>query len=142
MSGEITDLHFAFGLTRGSLSSFLSYCPFFNNAHRFVGGKSTICRLALRLYDVDSGKVLVNGVDVRKVTQQSLRRNIGVVQQEPSLFNDSLRENIKFGCLDPEGVSDAEVLAAAKTAALGDFVARLSDGLDTVVGMVFFNFPW
>lgn len=83
----------------------------------------------------------MNGVDVRKVTQQSLRRNIGVVQQEPSLFNDSLRENIKFGCLDSEGVSDAEVFAAAKTAALGDFIARLPDGLDTVVGMcsIFFG---
>lgn len=99
----------------------------------FAGGKSTICRLALRLYDVDSGAVLVNGKDVRMVTQDSLRRNIGVVQQEPSLFNDTLRENIAFGCGDRD-VSDAEIMAAARDAALGDFIDRLPEGLDTVVG--------
>jgi ATP-binding cassette, subfamily B, heavy metal transporter len=95
--------------------------------------KTTLARLLLRLYDVDSGAVIVNGYDVRKVTQKSLRHSIGTVPQDPALFNESLRYNIAFGCVDFEP-TDAEIFAAARAAALGDFIDCLPDKLDTIVG--------
>ncbi|CAN8063967.1 unnamed protein product [Agarophyton chilense] len=94
-------------------------------------GKSTIMRLLLRFYDVDSGKILIDGKDIRSFTQRSLRQNVGVVAQDTILFNKSLRYNISYG---KQGASDAEVLEAAKSAALGPFIESLPLGLDTVVG--------
>jgi ATP-binding cassette, subfamily B, heavy metal transporter len=96
-------------------------------------GKSTIARLCLRLYDPDEGVVRVNGHNVRDVTQKSLRGCIGTVAQDPALFNESLRDNIKFGCVDFEP-TDAEVYAAARMASLDDFVERLPEKIDTIVG--------
>eukprot|EP00566_Odontella_aurita_P007131 CAMPEP_0113528560 /NCGR_PEP_ID=MMETSP0015_2-20120614/1912_1 /TAXON_ID=2838 /ORGANISM="Odontella" /LENGTH=734 /DNA_ID=CAMNT_0000427105 /DNA_START=209 /DNA_END=2413 /DNA_ORIENTATION=+ /assembly_acc=CAM_ASM_000160 len=94
-------------------------------------GKTTIVRLVLRLYDVDSGSVTIDGLDARSLTQESLRRNIGVVAQETVLWNASVRDNVKYG---RPVASDDEVWAALKTAALDDFVRKLPDGLDTLVG--------
>ena len=74
------------------------------------GGKSTLCQLMPRFYDVDSGTVSVDGQDVRRVTQQSLRRTIGIVQQDVFLFADTIRENIRYGKPD---ATDAEVEEAA-----------------------------
>ena len=95
------------------------------------GGKSTLSRLVPRFYDVDAGAVLIDGVDVRDVSQQSLRRNIGVVQQDVFLFADTVRENIRFGRPD---ATDEEVAEAARRAELYDDIMVMPDGFDTYVG--------
>jgi len=94
-------------------------------------GKSTFCSLIPRFYDVVDGQVLVDGKDVRDLTLQSLRDNIGVVQQEVYLFNSTVRDNIAYG--DPEA-SDEAIELAAKRANIHDFIMTLPDGYDTVVG--------
>lgn len=94
-------------------------------------GKSTVMRLLLRFYDVDSGSVSIDGVDVRRFTQNSLRTRIGVVAQDTVLFNDTLRKNIGYGKPD---ASEEEIMKAAQSAALGPFIESLPEGLDTVVG--------
>ena len=95
------------------------------------GGKSTLCQLLPRFYDVDSGSVSVDGHDVRSLTQRSLRRAIGIVQQDVFLFADTIRENIRYG--RPEA-SDEEVEAAAKRAEIYDDIMAMPDGFDTYVG--------
>jgi len=94
-------------------------------------GKSTISRLLFRFYDVTGGRVLVDGQDVRGLTQHSLRAAIGVVPQDTVLFNDTIRYNIAYG---RPGASDAEIENAAKLAQVHDFVSRLPDGYATRVG--------
>jgi ATP-binding cassette subfamily B protein len=94
-------------------------------------GKSTISRLLFRFYDTSAGAVLVDGQDVRAVTQDSLRRQVGVVPQDTVLFNDTIRYNIAYG---RPGASQAEVEQAAKLAQVHEFVLRLPDGYDTMVG--------
>ncbi len=94
-------------------------------------GKSTISRLLFRFYDVTGGQVLVDGQDVRGLTQLSLRQAIGVVPQDTVLFNDTIRYNIAYGRPD---ASDAEVEAAAKLAQVHDFVLKMPDGYKTRVG--------
>jgi ATP-binding cassette subfamily B protein len=94
-------------------------------------GKSTISRLLFRFYDVTGGRVLVDGQDVRGMTQQSLRAAIGVVPQDTVLFNDTIRYNIAYG---RPGASDAEIENAARLAQVHDFVTRLPDGYATRVG--------
>jgi ATP-binding cassette subfamily B protein len=94
-------------------------------------GKSTILHLLPRFYDVTAGRILVDGHDVREVTQASLRRNIGLVLQDVFLFNATLRDNIAFGRFD---ATDEEIIAAAKIARIHDFAASLPDGYDTWVG--------
>ncbi len=94
-------------------------------------GKSTILKLLFRFYDPSAGRVLVDGQDVRDVTQKSLRDSLGLVPQEVVLFNDTLRYNIGYAKPD---ASDDEILEVARRARLGDFIASLPDGLDTRVG--------
>jgi ABC-type transport system involved in Fe-S cluster assembly fused permease/ATPase subunit len=94
-------------------------------------GKSTISRLLFRFYDVTGGAVLIDGHDVRDVTQDSLRSAIGVVPQDTVLFNDTIRYNIAYG---RPGASQEEVEAAARAAQVHDFVLRLPEGYDTRVG--------
>ncbi|BAZ94984.1 metal ABC transporter permease [Thiohalobacter sp. COW1] len=94
-------------------------------------GKSTLARLLLRFYEVDSGRVLVNGTDIRRVTQDSLRRAIGIVPQDTVLFNDTLYYNIAYA--RPEA-SREEIIAAARHANIHDFIAQLPRGYDTLVG--------
>ncbi len=93
-------------------------------------GKSTIASLLSRFYDVQQGAVLVDGHDVREVTQRSLRSQVGVVLQEPFLFTGTIRENIRFGRLD---ASDAEVEAAARAIGVHEVVSRLPRGYDTEI---------
>ena len=95
------------------------------------GGKTTLCQLLPRFYEVSGGAVLVDGHDVRSVTQESLRRNIGILQQDVFLFADPIRENIRYGRPD---ASDAEVEAAAKRAAIHDEIMALPAGYDSFVG--------
>ncbi len=100
----------------------------------FVGqtgaGKSTLAKLITRFYDPTDGRVLIDGHDLRAVTVDSLRRQLGVVPQEPFLFAGSLRYNIAFACPD---ASDAEVSEAVGAVGLADVVRRMPDGLDTIV---------
>ena len=94
-------------------------------------GKSTIINLIPRFYDVTEGRILIDGTDVRDVTLASLRRNIGIVLQESSLFASTIRENIAFGRPD---TTEAEVIDAAKAAAAHEFIMSFPDGYDTLVG--------
>jgi ABC-type multidrug transport system fused ATPase/permease subunit len=93
-------------------------------------GKTTIVKLLTRFHDPTSGSVRVDGVDLRTVTQSSLRKQMGMVLQDPFLFNGSVKENILFGRLD---ASDAEVIAAARAVGAHDFIVRLKNGYDTSV---------
>jgi ABC-type multidrug transport system fused ATPase/permease subunit len=94
-------------------------------------GKTTLTSLVPRFYDVTSGRVTVDGADVRDVTLTSLRRAIGVISQDPFLFSATVRENITFGAPD---LDDAEVERIARLAQAHEFVAELPDGYDTVIG--------
>ncbi|KAL7497226.1 hypothetical protein ACHAWT_007831 [Skeletonema menzelii] len=94
-------------------------------------GKTTVSRLLFRFYDVIGGAVKVNGVDVRSLKQKSLRGAIGVVPQNTSLFNDTMKNNIKYGKQD---ASDEEVMQVIEDAQLKDFVESLPEGMDTMVG--------
>ena len=95
------------------------------------GGKSTVCSLIPRFYDVTAGSVTIGGQDVRTVSLKSLRRNIGIVQQDVYLFSGTIRENISYGKPD---ASDKEIRRAAQLADLDEFVSSLPDGYDTFVG--------
>ena len=95
------------------------------------GGKSTLCQLVPRFYDVTTGAVLIDGHDVRDITQRSLRRNIGIVQQDVFLFADSILENIRYG--RPDATMD-EIVRAAKRAEIYDDIMAMPDGFDTYVG--------
>lgn len=94
-------------------------------------GKSTLSRLLFRFYDVTTGRILIDGQDIRDVTQASLRANIGIVPQDTVLFNDTIGYNIAYG--NPEASQD-EVIQAAKSAHIHEFVESLPDGYDTLVG--------
>ncbi|MDN0093220.1 ABC transporter ATP-binding protein [Yersinia rohdei] len=101
----------------------------------FVGpsgaGKTTLCSLLPRFYELNDGIITIDGINIRDMTQQSLRNNIGIVQQDVFLFGGSIRENIAYGKLD---ASDDEIMAAAQLARLDELINNLPDGLDTVVG--------
>ncbi|HOQ75143.1 MAG TPA: ABC transporter ATP-binding protein [Thermoclostridium sp.] len=94
-------------------------------------GKTTFCNLIPRFYEVNEGRILVDGKDIRKIRLESLRRNIGVVQQDVYLFGGTIRENILYGRPD---ASEEEVVAAAKLANAHDFIMELENGYDTFVG--------
>ena len=95
------------------------------------GGKTTICSLLPRFYDVDAGCILVDGTDVRNLTLRSLREAIGIVQQDVYIFAGSVRENIAYGKPD---ATDEEIMEAAKNANIHDFILSLEQGYDTYVG--------
>ena len=95
------------------------------------GGKSTTCSLLPRFYDIDAGSITIDGQDVRDVTQESLRRAIGLVQQDVYLFDGTIGENIAYG---RPGATLAEIEDAARRANIHDFITSLPDGYDTVVG--------
>ncbi|ODT72517.1 MAG: multidrug ABC transporter ATP-binding protein [Pelagibacterium sp. SCN 63-23] len=94
-------------------------------------GKTTLCALLPRFYEIESGAISIDGKDIRDLTQASLRAHIGIVQQDVFLFGGTLRDNIAYGRL---GASDAEIMEAARRARLEGVIARLPEGLDTLVG--------
>jgi len=94
-------------------------------------GKTTLTSLVPRFYDVTRGRVLVDGADIRDVTLHSLRRAIGVIPQDPFLFSTTVRENITFGA---SGLPDEEVVRIARLAQAHEFIERLPDGYDTIIG--------
>lgn len=95
------------------------------------GGKSTLVRLLFRHYDVDSGRITIDGQDLRQITQASLRAALGLVPQDTVLFNDTIYANIAYGRIDAD---ETEIFAAARKAQIHDFVERLPDGYQTLVG--------
>ena len=95
------------------------------------GGKTTICHLIPHFYNVKKGTIQIDGKDIHDVTMESLRRNIGIVQQDIYLFNASIKENILYGRLD---ATDEEVVEAAKRANIHDYIMSLEDGYNTVIG--------
>ena len=95
------------------------------------GGKTTICNLIPRFYEADEGTISIDGVDIRDLTRESLRRNIGIVAQDVFLFNGSIRENIAYGNLD---ATDEEIVEAAKKAHIHDYIMTLDHRYDTGVG--------
>jgi ATP-binding cassette subfamily B protein len=94
-------------------------------------GKTTLLSLLPRFYEVEGGRITIDGIDIREVTLASLRAGIGIVQQDAFLFAGTLRDNIAYGRL---GASEAEILEAVRRARLEEVVASLPAGLDTVVG--------
>jgi ATP-binding cassette subfamily B protein len=94
------------------------------------GGKTTLLRLIPRLYDVRSGRITIDGKDIRNIQLADLRRHIGFVSQEPFLFSGSIRENVAFG----KAAADEEIRRAIRAAAMDETIAELPKGLDTIVG--------
>ncbi len=95
------------------------------------GGKTTICHLIPNFYNVEDGEILIDGMPISEITLESLRRNIGIVQQDIYLFNSSVRDNIRYGKLD---ATEDEIIDAAKRANIHDYVMSLPEGYDTVIG--------
>ena len=94
-------------------------------------GKTTMCSLIPRFYDVTSGEIDIDGMDIRKMTQKSLRRNIGIVQQDVYLFAGTVKDNIRYGKPD---ATDEEIIVAAKNANAHEFIMQLPDGYNTDIG--------
>ena len=94
-------------------------------------GKTTICNLIPRFYDVDQGSIYIDGTDIRKFKLHSLRRNIGMVQQDVYMFSGTVRENIEYG---RPGADFSDIEAAAKRAGAHDFITALPNGYDTYIG--------
>lgn len=95
------------------------------------GGKTTICHLIPKFYTVKNGKIKIDGYDINDITANSLRKNIGIVQQDVYLFNSSIKENILYGRLD---ATDEEVIEAAKKANIHDYIVSLENGYETQIG--------
>ena len=95
------------------------------------GGKTTICHLIPHFYNVEKGEILIDGEEIHNITLESLRRNIGIVQQDIYLFNASVRDNILYGRLD---ATEEEVIEAAKRANIHDYIMSMPNGYDTVIG--------
>ena len=94
-------------------------------------GKTTLCSLIPRFYEVEQGRILIDGMDIRQLTQQSLRENIGIVQQDVFLFSDSVANNIEYGRI---GATKEEIIAAAKLANAHEFIMELENGYDSLLG--------
>jgi ATP-binding cassette subfamily B protein len=131
---EFRDVGFSYGADQGIFQQLNIVIP----AGQKVGlvgssgsGKSTLLSLLLRLYDVQKGEVLIDGVDVRNVTQHSLHQQIGLIPQEPGLFHRSIRENIHYGRLD---ASMDEVAEAIHRAGASEFIDSMEHGYESLVG--------
>ncbi|WP_342534909.1 ABC transporter ATP-binding protein [Lysinibacillus sp. FSL K6-1151] len=136
LAGDIAfnNVHFNYDASKQVLRD-LSFDVKAGQTIAFVGqsgaGKTTICSLIPRFYEVTEGAITIDGIDIRNMTQASLRAQIGIVQQDVFLFTGTIRDNIAYGKLD---ASEAEIREAAKKAHLQSFIAELPDGYDTQIG--------
>ncbi|WP_188725282.1 ABC transporter ATP-binding protein [Lentibacillus populi] len=126
---------FGYEKTKAPVLTSLSFAINAGETIAFVGpsgaGKTTICSLIPRFYDVDAGRITIDGIDLRDMTKESLRRQIGIVQQDVFLFTGTLRENIAYGKLD---ATNEEIEEAARRAHMEEFINELPDGYETQVG--------
>lgn len=126
---------FGYEKTQGPVIKAMSFNINAGETVAFVGpsgaGKTTISSLIPRFYDVDSGQITIDGIDIRDMTKRSLREHIGIVQQDVFLFTGTLRENIAYGKLD---ATEEEIQEAARRAHLEEFINELPDGYETQVG--------
>ncbi len=133
--GQIKFDKVQFGLDGRTILNDISFNIFAGEKVALVGpsgaGKSTITKLLFRFHDLQKGKILIDGQDIGKVTQESLRKQISLVPQDPILFHRTLMENIRYGRRE---ATDAEVMAAAKKAHCHEFISSLVNGYDTYVG--------
>jgi len=97
-------------------------------------GKSSLAKLIARFYEFQSGRILIDGMDIRTLNLQQYRRQLGIVSQVPFLFSGTVAENIRYACPDPERVADADILSMARRIGDGEWLETLPDGLNTVVG--------
>lgn len=130
---EFKDVSFSYG--NNKVLSNLSFKVNANSTVAFVGksgaGKSTIFNLIDKMYDVDSGEILIDGVNINELDKDSIRKNITVINQSPYIFNLSIKDNLK---LVKEDLTDEEMINACKMACLDDFINTLPDKYDTIVG--------
>src|SRR5690625_4458052 len=137
LKGNITfkDVTFTYEKTQAPVLKDMNFQIRAGETIAFVGpsgaGKTTICSLIPRFYDVQKGAITIDGIDIRDMTMRSLRKQIGIVQQDVILFTGTLRENIAYGKLD---ATDEEIEEAAKLAHMEEFIAELPDGYETQVG--------
>lgn len=134
-SVEFDDVSFRYDEAEEDVLRHVSFTVPAGQTAAFVGasgiGKTTVCSLIARFYDATDGSVRIGGTDVRELSFESLRRTVGIVQQEVCLFNGTIRDNIRYGSPD---ASDEEVERAAACADLHDFILSLPQGYDTLVG--------
>lgn len=106
-----------------------------NSTVAFVGksgsGKTTVFNLLCKMYNIDSGKITIDGIDIRELDKDSIRGNITIISQNPYIFNLSIKDNLR---LVKENITDEEMIEACKTACLEDFIKSLPDGYDTIIG--------
>ncbi|MDL2398039.1 ABC transporter ATP-binding protein [Rhizobium mayense] len=136
LKGDIVYKNVSFGYSdHGTIFEGLNLQISAGETVAFVGasgtGKTTICSLLPRFYDVTAGSITIDGIDIRDMTQASLRSQIGIVQQDVFLFGSTIRENIAYGRL---GASDQDIMESLRRASLDEFVCSLPDGLDTATG--------
>ncbi|WP_188614732.1 ABC transporter ATP-binding protein [Lysinibacillus alkalisoli] len=136
LKGDITFDHVSFGYDTGKeVLDDINFSLHAGETIAFVGpsgaGKTTICSLIPRFYEVTEGRIMIDGMDIRDMTQQSLRKQIGIVQQDVFLFTGTIRENIAYGNLQ---ATDAEIESAAEKAHLADLIASMPDGYETQIG--------
>ena len=137
VKGDITFDNVSFRYEEG-LDTVLSHVDLKVHAGEYLaivgssgGGKTTLCSLIPRFYDVDEGRILIDGTDIRKVQLKNLRDQIGIVQQDVYLFAENVMENIRYGRPD---ATDAEVIEAAKRANAHEFIMELPNGYETDIG--------
>ncbi len=131
---QLTNVNFSYDTTKEVLDSVnltINKGDIFALVGPSGGGKTTICHLLPRFYRISEGSITIDGQDISRLTLDSLRRNIGIVQQDVFLFNGSIRDNILYGRLD---ATEEEVIAAAKRANIHDYVMSLENGYDTQIG--------
>ena len=132
---EFKDVSFSYGSEEGEVLSDINLTIEEGKTVALVGpsgsGKTTLCHLIPRFYEIDSGEILIDGIDIKDIKLKSLRKNIGLVQQDVFLFTGTIRENIMYG--DPSA-SEEDIIEAAKKASIHDFIKSLPNGYDTYIG--------